>query len=539
MPLNLRVPTGPTPDDVLTTTINDGESLFILGANGVGKSSLISRLFSSNAENARRISAHRQTWFENNTLSMTGRDRQALERNTRSWDTSASARFVEHGAAERTQLAIYDLINAQNIIARNVLGQHRDNNHQEAQNLALQATPIENINELLKLSNLPLELTIKEDDSLVARKNGGPEFSVAQMSDGERNALLIAANALTVPQGTFVFIDEPERHLHRSIISPLLSQLFSKRSDCIFIISTHDPLLPLDNPLAKTLLVRNCIYNGAAIQYWEADLLEPRQDIDEELKKEILGSRRKLLFVEGTENSLDKPLYSLVFPAVSVIAKSSCRDVEDAVSGIRDADNLHWVKAFGIVDNDHRPIDEIAALQQEGVYALNVYSVEAVYYHEEIQRRLAERQAAITGHDVATMLNNAKTDALQQIAAHAPRLSGRIAEKSVRQKIFQHLPKKGTVIPGAPPININVDVAADAVSELTSLQQTIAAQDLSALIARYPVRETPALDRIATNLGFQDRKQYHDAVRKLLIDDADTLTFVRNLFGALYTDILV
>jgi hypothetical protein len=57
--------------------------------------------------------------------------------------------------------------------------------------------------------------------------------------------------------------------------------------------------------------------------------------IDDNLKKDILGARRKLLFIEGTEHSLDKPLYALVFLNTSVVAKSSCRDVEHAVFGIR------------------------------------------------------------------------------------------------------------------------------------------------------------------------------------------------------------
>jgi hypothetical protein len=51
------------------------------------------------------------------------------------------------------------------------------------------------------------------------------------------------------------------------------------------------------------------------------------------------------------------------------------------------------------------------------------------------------------------------------------------------------------------------------------------------------VRETPALDTIARKLGFQDRDQYEGAVRKLLMDEADALTFVRSLFGTLARDI--
>ncbi len=57
----------------------------------------------------------------------------------------------------------------------------------------------------------------------IASKSGGPHYSVAKLSDGERNALLIAATVLSVTPETLLLIDEPERHLHRSIISPPLT----------------------------------------------------------------------------------------------------------------------------------------------------------------------------------------------------------------------------------------------------------------------------------------------------------------------------
>ncbi|MET4071552.1 hypothetical protein ABID58_006366 [Bradyrhizobium sp. S3.2.6] len=125
------------------------------------------------------------------------------------------------------------------------------------------------------------------------------------------------------PPGIIFIIDEPERHLHRSIISPLLTLLFERRNDCAYIVSTHDVLLPIDNPSARTLLLRSCTYSGPnSIRGWDADLVVTPDEIDDTLKKDILGSRRNLLFVEGEEHSLDRPIYSLLFPTASVICKA-------------------------------------------------------------------------------------------------------------------------------------------------------------------------------------------------------------------------
>ena len=111
---------------------------------------------------------------------------------------------------------------------------------------------------------------------------------------------------LTVSAGTVLLIDEPERHLHRSIIEPFLSALFAQRSDCPFVVSTHDVALPISNPEASVIMVRSCVWNGSQASGWDANLLKQDTDLPEDLKRAILGSRRKILFVEGEAQSLDR-----------------------------------------------------------------------------------------------------------------------------------------------------------------------------------------------------------------------------------------
>lgn len=377
---------------------------------------------------------------------------------------------------------------------------------------------------------------VHDNDQVVACKSGGSPYSIAQLSDGERNAILVAADVLTVRPGTLILIDEPERHLHRSIISPLLTLLFEKRRDCAFIVSTHEVMLPLDNHSARTLLLRGCIYSGTDVSAWEADLVAPTVEIDDDIKRDILGGRRKLLFIEGTEQSLDKPLYSLVFANASIVAKSSCRDVENAVIGIQAASDLHWVRAFGIVDNDRRTQTEIDSLKAKGVYALSVFSVESIYYHPELQRRIAERHAVVTGEDALVRVANAKGAALAAVGPHVQRLSRRTVEKAIREDILRHLPGQPEIAAGKP-VNLSIDVSAVVDAERVRIQNSVDAGDLSDIIARYPVRETSALAEIAKRLGFQGREQYEGAVRKLLMDDEVALKFVTSLFGTLKADI--
>lgn len=510
--------------------------MFVLGANGTGKSSLMQRLYANYHGNARRISAHRQTWFQSNAITLSPQQKRDTENSILSMDTNPQARWSDTYSAHRASISIYDLIDAENVRARSIAGAVDSDDLDLAQKLSKKDAPIKIINELLRLSNIPIEISVRENEQVVASKDGGVPYSIAELSDGERNALLIAADVLTVKESTLILIDEPERHLHRSIISPLLTMLFAKRPDCAFIVSTHEVMLPLDNPSARTLLLRGCNYSGSSATAWDADLVLPETEIDDELRKDILGARRKLLFVEGTEQSLDKPLYSLIFPNVSVVPKSTCRDVEHATSGIRDATGLHWLEAFGIVDNDSRASADLDRLKEKGVYAISAFSVESIYYHPDIQRRVAERHAAVIGGSASERLSDAKFAALEAVKSHVQRLSERTAEKVIRERVFQNLPGKEEVA-SMNTINISIDVATEVKEERNHLQDALDNGRLEEVIAQYPIRETPALAEIAKKIGFQNREQYEGAVRKLLMDDDEALRFVKSLFDTLVEDV--
>lgn len=509
-----------------------GELLFLLGANGTGKSSLLGRFAGSNYPKAKRISAHRQTWFNSNSLDMTPNSRNSLENTIKKQDRSDEARHTLQYPAERTAMAIFDLIDADTMLARKIAELVRSGDVAGAQAAGRLPAPLSVINELMLSSHIPIEISVEERQRLMARKNGGPLYSIAWLSDGERNAFLIAADVLTAPPGTLLLIDEPERHLHRSIISPLLTLLFQRRSDCAFIISTHELMLPIDSPAASTLLVRSCEYQGSSPSTWIVDLLPPNADLDEGLKADILGGRQKIIFIEGTQRSLDAPLYSLLFPQVSIIPKSSSRDVEHAVRGLRAAETSHWVKAWGIVDNDRRSPAEIEKLKEHGIFALSHFSVEALYYHPEIIRRVAARVATITGKDAEQAFKAAIEVAIAEAGKQREHLVLDAVERLARRAVFDALPTKEAIRSGRT-VTIEVNVADLRASEQTDFDRQIKLGDLSGLLERYPLRESGALSGVASAVGLKSRGDYEAAVRTMLVEDAEAMSFLRGLFGDL------
>ena len=69
----------------------------------------------------------------------------------------------------------------------------------------------------------------------------------------------------------------------------------------------------------------------------------------------ILGSRKPILFVEGTSSSLDMALYRACYPEWTIIPRESCSAVIHAVSSMKKLLNdmpLLRLQCAGIVDKD-------------------------------------------------------------------------------------------------------------------------------------------------------------------------------------------
>ena len=296
-------------------TINPGEILFLVGANGTGKSILMQKFSSQNPKKVIRISAHRQVWFHSNTVDITPAARQQSENQISKSDHQPASRYKDDYAAQRSQATIFDLIDSENVEARKIAEAARSGEMEAVKSLILEQSPMSKLNDILKISNLDIQIKVDQGSKLFAERKGHAKYSIAELSDGERNAVLIIANVLTAPTDTLVLIDEPERHLHRSIVSPLLSTLLTYRDDCAFVVSTHDISLPIDQKKASSFLLRTYTHSP---QQWVADYIDAVEELDELTASAILGAREKILFIEGNSSSLDIQIFQLLFPNVSI-----------------------------------------------------------------------------------------------------------------------------------------------------------------------------------------------------------------------------
>ncbi|AXT26610.1 ATP-binding protein [Ruegeria sp. AD91A] len=381
---------------------------------------------------------------------------------------------------------MFDLANAQNKLSRDVLQLLKTDQVQEAATAAKLPSPLEAMNDILAFSSLSVQLSINDDGDILASHDGQATFSITQLSDGERNAVMLAGQVLTARPGTLFLIDEPERHLHRAITEPMLSALFERRKDCRFVVATHEPELPNSTPDARVVIVRNCSWNGSAASGWDVDILEPGIEVPDDIRRALLGARRRLLFIEGDEaRSLDFPLVSALFPNLSVVPRGSCRDVERSVIGLAGSKELHWLSPVGLIDRDDRSDEEVLALEAQNVFPLDVCSIESIFYSYRSINEMAQVQAEMYGGDAEELASRTRDAALAVLDQNTKEtLAARRAEKTARNNLLSSLPdwrqiretRGGT-------IEIGAETTFHA--EIDNLNTALEANDLDGIVARW------------------------------------------------------
>ena len=522
----------------LQITLSAGDRLFMVGANGSGKSALIQHLVSAHkGTNFRRVSAHRQTWLSSGSIDLTPRRRQELGKEVAQLEARREARWRDEQAHQKLIADLFDLVAIENQQARRIRRLIHSGHIEEAKKAdAEELSPFDQINELFSIANLPIGLEVHKGEEILARNvYGGDLYSIAQMSDGERSATFIAAAVLTVEKGTVLYIDEPERHLHRSIIGPFLSALFRQRKDCTFVISTHEIDLPIADPEARVLILRSCTWDKDKALAWDVDRLPENSELPEDLKQAILGSRKRILFVEGDNTgSLDHALYDALFPDILIKPRGSFSKVQKAVDGIRNSEDYHHIEAFGLIDRDSRSDEEVEKLTKDSVFALTVSSVEALYYCSDAIAAVAFRQAETLGRDADEMIEFTTRAALEALQGNAlaERMAARRCERIVRTEIVSGLPNWKDIM-GNSQVNFSFSVAVPFPDELALFRKLLSNSELDQLVARYPLRETDALDAISRTLEFRNRKLYQQTLIARVHDDATLAQKLKERIGPL------
>lgn len=231
-------------------------------------------------------------------------------------------------------------------------------------------------------------------------------YNSSEMSDGERVIFYLIGQCLAAPTDGIIIVDEPELHIHKSVQAPLWAEVERLRPDCLFVYLTHDVDFAVAQEGAQRIWLKS--FDGAS---WDWELIEDRDDLPDDLLIEVLGSRKPVVFVEGMNGSHDASLYREILNGFLVIPRGSCDQVIQAVRALRSNTQLHHLQVYGLIDRDRRTTTEIAALQADNIYTLDVAEVENLFCTQEVLEVVIARMA----RDTITDFNKVVTQIFKQL----------------------------------------------------------------------------------------------------------------------------
>ncbi len=446
------------------------------------------------------------------------------------WDRQLASRYTDHADGQRSSIALFDLLGAIGDENRRAVVLY-DAGAKTAE-VAVQIGPrlLSSMNTVLARSGLKIQLVLTAQQTFLAHHATlGIDYPIFQMSDGEKSAMLLATEVLTAPPGTVMMIDEPERHLHRSISAGLIEAVIAARVDCAFVVLTHD--LHLASQLADqpgpTLGISSVEWSNEEPQRWSMNEVLSGAELPEAARRAVLGGRKQILFVEGDDGSLDLSLYSVLFSGWSVIPTGSCDLVIRSVTGLRESSEHHWVSPLGLVDGDGRSSTERQSLKDRGINVLPVSEIENLYYLPRVIGAVAAKQASMLGVEVEKLITKAKEMALNELtkAATLPRLAKKLAKDEVARKLVAFMPDEvGTQ-------DIQIAFPSPYEHILAELEGMLEAYDYEGLIKAIPVRNTGLRNQVSTALNFRTITDFQRAALICITEDAALASFLRTTIG--------
>lgn len=227
------------------------------------------------------------------------------------------------------------------------------------------------------------------DKQISAFKNDGTPFEFNNMSDGERAGFFYIATVITAPENSFIIVDEPENHLNPAIYNKIWDTLINIRKDCQFIFISHT----IDFIISRSNYELVKIKNFFPPDKFELEFLgNSISEISTKYIVEIIGSRKPILFCEGTKTDYDCQIYECLFGnKYTIIPVGNCTTVENSVIACNQlSQNFSIQPAIGIVDSDLKSDEQIERLKTKQIFSLKCNEIEMLLLDEFIFKKVSK-----------------------------------------------------------------------------------------------------------------------------------------------------
>lgn len=330
-------------------------------------------------------------------------------------------------------------------------------------------------------------LTTSADEILVTATDveGGQPYSITEMSDGEKAVFYMIGQTLVADEGSVFIMDEPEIHVHRSILSRLWDELESARPDCAFLLITHDLEFAASRAGNK-----HVVRSYAPASGWAIEDVPEAEGFSENLITLILGSRKPILFVEGEHGSLDVAFYRACYPTWTVVPRGSCESVIHSVVTLRHNQAFTRLQCAGLVDADgHNQLDR-DTLAANDIQVLPVSEIENLLLLPNISRAILEMNE-FQGNELEQRLETLKSAILddardtKNASEVVLRYCRRRIDRNLKQIDFSADKSVADLVASYAIRTRDLDVSQLATEMETQISAAVDAGDLAALLAIY------------------------------------------------------
>lgn len=352
----------------------------IIGANGAGKSSLINELRKNNSKiNSNEmyvLPAQKLLYFVSNIHDRNGitRDRyiQDLKEVDLKYNTIALQPFqIEKDFSNTFTKLITFLIKDYAKIATDA-------------SRGVEGLPLALWDRVERIWNKifpEITFVLESDERVVEVEKNGSKNSINGLSDGERCILFYIGNVLLAPENSYIIVDEPETFLNAAVYNELWDLLISERPDCQFIFASHN----MDFVQSRTNATYVWCKEFEAPYNFDYEILEEIQEMPLSLLTEVSGTRKPILFCEGTKTSLDYQIYSKLFSEFCFVKPvQGHKQVIQHTKAYNDLQHIHGNRAFGIIDNDWMDEKSIKEYKDENIIVLPFNEIEMILVDESV-----------------------------------------------------------------------------------------------------------------------------------------------------------
>ena len=347
----------------------------IVGGNGSGKSSLASYFKESDADGIIVIPAQKILFYIENpeVSSANEKDIRKIQKNNFNDKSYKKDYDVSNKVSQLSKVFSYHISAIINELAKAGADKLVKNKDSETKYIKLL--------EIWRKFYSDIEFRYDMNKRKLVPEKNGKEYDLNSMSEGEKVTLFYILITLFAPRDAYIIVDEPETFLNPSMYNRLWYLLEEYRKDCTFIYISHHLEFISSRNAHNIYWCKK--YDGN--KNWEIkEISGELGDIPKELVIELLGARKNILFCEGSRESLDYKVYTLLFEnQVVVVPVGGHKDVINNTKAYNNS-KLFDGEAYGIIDKDYHSKEALENYEQNKIYHLEFNEIEMFLITNEI-----------------------------------------------------------------------------------------------------------------------------------------------------------